>query len=210
MTELWLVRHGQTDWNKEGRYQGQSDVPLNSDGIAQALKLADTLSSSHFDAIYSSDLKRAYKTAEILAGALNLPVNADARLREICQGEWEGLLVEEIARRFNAANGSKEENALAWETRSHEMRAPGGESVAEVAARVALAANDIALLHSAQRVLVVSHGLALATLICQSRGFPLAEVYSHIPDNAHPAVIQWPPELQTQTVRAPIGEPTRN
>jgi alpha-ribazole phosphatase len=200
MAELWLVRHGQTDWNVEGRYQGQSDVPLNEAGLNQARLLAESLRGSHFDALYCSDLKRASRTAEILGQELGLPVIVDHRLREICQGEWEGLLVDEIARRFSAS-------VSAWENRTREVRAPGGESVAEVAARVAQAADAIALAHPGQRILIVSHGLALATLICQSQGIPLAEVYSHIPDNAHPAVIQWPPELQTQAVRAQKSGP---
>jgi probable phosphoglycerate mutase len=80
MTELWLVRHGQTDWNLEGRYQGQSDIPLNAAGLEQARQLAERLSVTHFEALYSSDLQRAFQTVAILGERLGLAV----RLTSAC------------------------------------------------------------------------------------------------------------------------------
>lgn len=96
MTRLILVRHGETDWNVEGRYQGHSDVPLNARGRAQAARLAEALRGSDIRAIYSSDLARARETAEALAHATRLAVQHDPRLREIDQGDWEGMLFLEI------------------------------------------------------------------------------------------------------------------
>ena len=185
MTELWLVRHGQTDWNVDGRFQGQSDVPLNDAGLAQARELAAGLNGHKFSAVYSSDLIRAYQTAEIIAGRVGLPVRVDRRLREICQGEWEGLLISEVRQRFNQDFSVPYHDI----TRS---RAPGGESVIEVAERLTQAADDIALAFPVQPVLLVSHGLALAALFCRAANFPLSEVYSRIPDNAHPLLVEWP------------------
>jgi probable phosphoglycerate mutase len=101
MTRFCLIRHGQTDWNLEGRYQGQSDVALNSVGKAQAHTLAGQLSGQSFSAIFSSDLIRAKETADILASALKAPVKVDPRLREINQGEWEGQLVEVLKAKYN-------------------------------------------------------------------------------------------------------------
>lgn len=95
-----LVRHGQTDWNLEGRYQGQSDVPLNQTGRAEAQSLAGRLKGKSFAAIHTSDLQRARETAEIIAEVLTLPVTLEPLLREINQGEWEGQFVEAIKARF--------------------------------------------------------------------------------------------------------------
>jgi len=186
MTQLILVRHGQTDWNVEGRYQGQTDRPLNAAGRAQAEALARQLAPGQFAAIYSSDLLRALETAQIIATGLGLPVQVDRRLREINLGDWEGRQVAEIAAQYQGA----------WADRARDpgrSRAPGGETVAEVAARLADAAAHIARRHPGGTVVVVSHGVALATLICQARQRPLAEAYSLIPDNGRTEAIDWPP-----------------
>jgi broad specificity phosphatase PhoE len=184
VTELWLVRHGQTDWNLEGRYQGQSDIPLNETGLDQARQLAKQLDGKKFAAIFSSDLQRARRTAEILAEKTGLGVLLDPRLREICQGDWEGKKLAEVKKmQTECSDGGK--------TDPLHTHAPGGESVAEVADRLAEAAADIALSYPENKVLIVSHGLALATLICAARNVPIAEVYKNIPDNAHPEIIYW-------------------
>jgi len=184
MTQLCLVRHGQTDWNLEGRYQGQSDVPLNKTGRYQARALAQDLKGYPFTAIYSSDLERAKETAEFLAEILHLPVTIDSRLREINQGQWEGQLVDDIKARFSEL----------WKQRTADpasLRPPGGETVAEVARRVYTALDDITRLHPGGSVLVASHGLVLATVICKVRGIPLGQAYSVIPNNTEPVWLQW-------------------
>jgi len=184
MTRFCLVRHGQTDWNLEGRYQGQGDVPLNETGRVQARALAETLKGQTFAAIYSSDLKRASETAQIVAAPLHLPVTFDVRLREISMGEWEGQLVETVSERY----------AEVWESRATDpviVGAPGGEAVGQVAARMSDALCDIARHHPAAQVLVASHGLALATVICKVRGISLERAYEVIPGNAEATWIDW-------------------
>lgn len=184
MTRLCLVRHGQTDWNLEGRYQGQSDVPLNATGRAQAQALADRLAGERFHAIYASDLRRASETAEIIAAVVALPVFLEPRLREIDQGQWEGQLVETIKTRY----------AELWQQRTVDparIRPPGGETVGEVAARVYAALDDIAVRYPAGTVLVASHGLSLATVLCRVQEIPVGQAYSLIPGNAEPAWVDW-------------------
>jgi alpha-ribazole phosphatase len=179
MTQLCLVRHGQTDWNLEGRYQGQSDVPLNEKGLEQARSLIQQLNGQTFSAIYSSDLRRARQTAEHIAKYLELTLQIEPRLREINQGEWEGVLVDEIKARY----------AEIWSKRTVDpanVRPPGGETVREVATRVHAALDDISRLFPTERVLIVSHGLSIATAICRDRGIPVGQAYTVIPDNVQP------------------------
>ena len=143
------------------------------------------LDLARVQAIYSSDLPRAQETAAILARGTGLAVTVDARLREINLGVWEGLSSELIAARFAAELAERARDPV-------NARAPGGECAAEVAARVWAAADDMARAHPAGPVLVVSHGLALATLICRWRGLGLEQTYGQVPDNAAPVVIEWP------------------
>jgi alpha-ribazole phosphatase len=184
MTRMCLVRHGETEWNLEGRYQGQNDIPLNEKGRDQARAAALLLQGQPFIAIYASDLKRAMETAEIIKEMVHLPITPDARLREIDQGEWEGQLVEVIKQRY----------AELWQQRTVDpasLRAPGGETVRDVASRVYAALDDIARTHPDGPVLIVSHGLAIATVICKVRKVPIEQVYSVIPENAEPLWVEW-------------------
>jgi len=187
MTQFCLVRHGQTDWNVEGRYAGQSDVALNENGLRQARSAAEQLRGKSFAAVYSSDLGRARQTAEIIASSLDLPVITEPRLKEINQGEWEGQHVDVIKARYRDL----------WMDRQSDptnVRPPGGETVAEVAERVYAALDDIACIHPDADVLIVSHGLALATIICKVKGLPVGRAYEVIPENATPIWVQWEKE----------------
>lgn len=187
MAEIWLVRHGQTDWNLEGRLQGQLDVPLNDTGMDQARLLADQLAEKKFCALYSSDLMRARQTAEIISGRVNLPIKFDRRLREISQGEFEGMLFSEVMLNFEGAMADRSRNPV-------HSRLPGGETVAELAARFKEAIDEIACAHPVEPVLVVAHGLAIATMLCRVYGYPMESVYSHIQENATAEVIAYKPE----------------
>jgi len=186
MIELWLVRHGQTDWNAEGRYQGQTDIPLNEVGIAQARELAGLLRAEgkSFRAIYTSDLSRASQTADILGAAFNLSPIPNPGLREVDLGDWEGQNHNEVRERYPAEMTARRADPV-------DSHPPGGESVREVAQRVVEVANQIKRAHPRGRVLVVSHGIALATLICQANEIPLAEVFKQALENARPMVVHW-------------------
>jgi probable phosphoglycerate mutase len=184
MTQLCLIRHGQTDWNIQGRYQGQSNVPLNEPGRIQAHELAIQLQAHPFAAIYSSDLARAQETADIIGAAVQVTIQIDVRLREINQGAWEGQHVDVIKTRF----------AELWQQRIADpasVRPPGGETVSEVAQRMYSALDEIAGLYPNGSVLIVSHGLSLATVLCKAEGIPVGRAYDVIPENAVPVWVVW-------------------
>jgi broad specificity phosphatase PhoE len=183
--ELWLVRHGQTDWNLQKRFQGHSDIPLNALGLSQARELAAHLDGSPITAIYSSDLIRARVTAETVAEKYALPVSTDTRLREIDMGDREGRSAEEL----RAKNPHFWEKSLSLEG---ERIAPGGESLADVARRVQNFANEIAARHTGQVVMVVLHGLSMGVLRCLAAGLPLTEARDSIPDNCQVVRVNWP------------------
>jgi broad specificity phosphatase PhoE len=184
MTTLWLVRHGQTDWNVEGRWQGHADPPLNPLGVKQTRILAEGLTHIRFDAIFSSDLDRAYETACAVGDRQGIKVQIEARLREINLGEWEGLTSDEIRKRYPAEWQDRQLNPL-------KARAPGGESLLELAERVIPAITDIVRMHPNELVLVVSHGLALAVVVGHAQGQPLSEAFEMVPDNAAPLSNEW-------------------
>lgn len=179
MTTLILIRHGETDWNNEGRYTGQSDVPLNARGLEQAGSLAKQLQGRKIDVIYSSDLRRAHQTAEALAESSGTRILIDPRLREIHQGEWEGMLFKDIRASYSQA----------WEQRARDpllVAPPGGETVGQVRTRVLEALREILQQHPDGHLAIVSHGLVLALIKVHIAGLPIETVWDHIPNNAEP------------------------
>ncbi len=146
MTTILLARHGETDWNREGRWQGWADPSLNDTGRAQARALAEQLRAAPFDAVYSSDLRRAHETAVILAEPHDVPVVVDRDLREIDVGSWSGLTRAEIAERF--PDGGR----------------PDGETREQHSDRVLASVERLARAHPDGRILVVAHGGCLRAL----------------------------------------------
>jgi 2,3-bisphosphoglycerate-dependent phosphoglycerate mutase len=155
VTTILLARHGETDWNREGRFQGWADPPLNDAGRAQARELAGRLHDTPFDAVYSSDLRRAHETADIVAAPHDVPVVTDPGLREIDVGSWSGLTRAEIEERFPGAQ-------------HHD-----GESREDHLARVLAAVERIARAHVGERILIVSHGGSLRALRRHAIGEPV-------------------------------------
>jgi alpha-ribazole phosphatase len=179
MTEIILIRHGETDWNIEGRYQGQSDVPLNQNGIQQAKEMANRIRHYQFNAIISSDLSRAKQTAEILSETCESPLQIDPRLREINQGEWEGMLYADIRSRYSKAFEERLHNPL-------DVAPPGGETVGQVRDRVLEAIQEIVEQFPDGIVAIVSHGLSLAIIKVHFNHYQFENVWDHIPSNAKP------------------------
>lgn len=186
--ELWLVRHGQTDWNTDRRFQGQTDIPLNAVGVAQARNLAETLNDAQISAIYSSDLNRALQTASILAENRNIPIIKEKRLREINMGAWEGRTVQDVT--LNLAD-----ELMELANNPIHGRAPGGESLAEVASRVKTFADEIALIHPGQSVMAVTHRLTLGALHCLAEGIPLSQAREFNFENCTILRVKWSSNL---------------
>jgi broad specificity phosphatase PhoE len=154
---LW--RHGQTMWNAEHRFQGQTDIPLDETGEAQAEYAAQRLATLRPTAIFASDLSRAQQTAAPLARLTGLPVTSDKALRERSGGDWEGLTDAEINERYPAERA-------AWDP-------PNGESTAAVADRMSAALTRVAdTVEAGQLVVVVSHGGALRIGMERLLGLP--------------------------------------
>ena len=159
MTEIWLVRHGETPWNVEGRVQGWEDIGLNENGIAQAQSLAQHVSRRQqagdtLQAIYSSDLKRAHHTASIVAASIDLPLGVEVGIRERHFGVLQGLIYKEMEQH-------QPEAYRIWRSRDPKLDLPNGESLGVFHDRVVDAINRLAAKHVGERIMVVSHGGAM-------------------------------------------------
>jgi probable phosphoglycerate mutase len=162
-TRILLARHGETEWNRVGRWQGHADPPLNQTGRRQAAELADRLGRDGISAVYSSDLARARETACAVARRLGLEVVEDRGLREIDVGSWSGLTRAEVEQRFPDGYASW----LAGEI-GHD-----GETREQLTARVVAAIATIAARHGPDdNVLVVTHGGVIRALRRHASGDP--------------------------------------
>lgn len=162
---LILWRHGLTEWNSAGRFQGQQDVPLAPKGERQAAEAAPYLAAEKPAAIYASDLQRALATARALAELTDLDVHEDQRLRETSLGLWEGLDRAEVAERFP-------DELAAWQ-RGDEVHRGHGESASEVADRAIALVQEISESHDGT-VVLVAHGGMHKALLARAIGLPEA------------------------------------
>jgi len=162
-----LARHGETDWNRENRFQGHADPPLNELGRRQSAELAGKLAGEAVARVYTSPLRRAAETAEIVAGRLMLEVDRVGPLREIDVGAWSGLTREEVAARFP-------DSYARWLGRGPEGF-EDGETYEQLAARVLPAIRELARRHPSETLLVVTHGGPARVLQAHAADVSLAE-----------------------------------
>ena len=148
MKTLYIVRHGETDWNKMGKYQGITDVPLNENGLNQAKACGQALKDVKFDRILSSDLSRALVTAEVIRGERTTPITVDKRLRELNFGDWEAMLFSDIEDRWP---GLIDEMYL----RPHLVKVPNGLE------------EFINVNNEEETLLIACHGGTIRTLLCK-------------------------------------------
>jgi 2,3-bisphosphoglycerate-dependent phosphoglycerate mutase len=162
---LYLIRHGESVYNAEGRIQGHSDVPLSELGRRQGVAAAEVLASLALDALFASPLQRAYETAEIIAARLKLPIRLDDRLKEIDVGIFQGLLRTELDNLYPA-------EIARWTSEDLDYVVPGGESRRQLVARGRAALRSIAEAGH-RHAGVVSHGRVLMITLKDLVGLPL-------------------------------------
>lgn len=162
MTHIILARHGETEWNVTEVFRGRIDVELNETGVKQAELLAEYLSQWKLEAVYSSPLKRAWKTAEIIGSRHKLDVEAAPGLIDFDYGQWQGLPHQEVKDRYK-------ELYQQWIDTPDQIKIPGGETLAEVRER-ALGAVNNAVARYEGRVALVSHRVVNKVLICALLG----------------------------------------
>lgn len=177
MTEIIFVRHGETLWNQERRYQGQLDSPLTELGRRQAKLTAAHLAQGRIDAVYTSDLKRARMTAAAIGAQQGLTPQTDPRLREMSFGVWEGLKRAEVVEKYPEIFFARDADILS-------VRVPGGELPGEVLLRFRAFLGECVAQHQTGRVAVVSHGAGLRFALAGMLAMPLEKSYCLRLDNA--------------------------
>ncbi len=170
MSNIYLVRHGETDWNKEDRCQGGIDIDINSEGVQQAKAVAKRLYKEDIHSVYCSNLKRAYRTAEMIAEKCDLCITKSDALNEIHFGDWEGLTFEEMRKR-------PDYDYSAWRLSPHTATFPGEGSLINVQKRAMKYVDEIILKDLGKNILIVSHGGVIKLIVLGLLGIDL-EAYN--------------------------------
>lgn len=186
MVRIILIRHGETTWNIEGRYQGQEDTPLSPRGLEQGRLLAQGLKDVPLDICISSPLQRSYQTCKFCADLHNLPVATDARLTEINHGDWEGVLAPDIAKAYPVEFEQ-------WHTAPHLVQMPGkgGESLEDVRRRVRAAFDEYAQKYEGKTILVAAHDAVNKAIICDLLGLGMEHFWQIKQDNTCINVLEY-------------------
>lgn len=170
MTTFLMIRHGQSEANLQGRFAGQYDSLLTELGHQQAERTARFIAENyHVDAVYASDLQRAYDTGLAAAKKLGLPVTADKALREIYAGQWEGIP-------FERMNTEYPEQSRLWRSDIGNSGCPGGETVAQLAQRIWSALERIAGENEGKTVVIATHATPIRTMLWKTTGKDLGEM----------------------------------
>jgi broad specificity phosphatase PhoE len=164
-TRVYLVRHGETDWNALGRLQGIVDVPLNARGLAQARALASRLRDVRLDAAYCSALGRARRTAAIVLAGRGVTAVEEPALNEMSYGRWQGSTRAQLA-------GDDPELAARWDADPWAVTFPGGESLVDVHRRAVAAWQRLVAAHEGETVLVSAHGHVNRVLLVHALSLP--------------------------------------
>lgn len=184
MTRVILIRHGETDWNRQRIFRGRADVLLSPEGIRQAELVTITLKEIGIDAIYSSPLKRALQTAQKIADFHNLEVVVEPGFMDFDYGEWQGLSHQEVRKRYP-------ELYSRWEKEPHTVRTPGGESLQDVRKRSVNALEKVLAEHPSRTVVIVSHRVVNKVLLCFVLGLDNSHFWRIRQDTCAINIFEW-------------------
>ncbi|MGQ9558206.1 MAG: alpha-ribazole phosphatase [Desulfurispora sp.] len=192
---VYLVRHGETVWNKDRRFQGHTDIALSERGMEQARALSLRLSKQKIAAVYASDLQRALQTAEVLARPHALPVQACPELRELHFGHWEGLTFHEMQEGYPA-------ELKAWWNSPLDTAVPGSqETLRSMAGRVSGIVSQLVKRHLGNSILVVCHGGPVRALVAEALQMDLNQHWRLRQDNAALNILEYyPPDKAILTL----------
>ena len=187
MTEIYLVRHGQTEWNTQLIFRGRKDIPLNERGYKEARAIAGALKDRNIDAIYTSPLSRAVETAQPVATLFDLEVVPVQGFIDINYGEWEGVSHHEIKKRYT-------DQYAQWEQRPELVQFPQGETLDVVKERAFGALTDIVRMNPTRSVLIISHRVINKVLLCALLGLSTAHFWEIRQDTGCINIMEYSPE----------------
>ncbi|MEP6493122.1 MAG: histidine phosphatase family protein [bacterium] len=198
MTRIYLVRHGETDWNATQRCQGIADIPLNHTGLTQAAALGHAFRDIEFHAAYTSPLQRARRTAETILNGRQLQAVAVGELSEMSYGDWQGLAPHEWPDGASAR----------WANAPWQMAFPGGESLDQVRLRIGPAMEQIIRSHRGETVLVSGHGHANRVILLHATGRDLTSFWDIAQPNGGAWLLEYDGETSTPSVgQLPVNRP---
>jgi len=184
MTSIYLVRHGQTAWNKEEIFRGRTDIPLDETGRRQAELAGEYLKGMEIDGIYSSPLSRAWETAQKIAQLHHLKVQPLQGILDMSFGNWEGHAHQEIQK-------NDKETYRMWREEPHLVRLPGGESLDDIRARAMASLEEVIQNHPGKIVVLVSHRVVNKVLICGILGLGNSHFWQIAQDTTAINLIQY-------------------
>lgn len=185
LSRIYLVRHGETEWNRQQRSQGCSnDIPLSEDGLKQAEAVAEKLKDEKIDMVFSSTLSRAFQTAEKIASKHNLEVEKCSEFIEINFGLWEGMRFPEIKEQYYDVYN-------VWRDTPHLAVIPGAESISELKARSMKKLLNIIKSNPDKNILVVSHGISIKVIVTAILGMDLGHIHRIRQDNTAVNVFEY-------------------
>lgn len=183
-TKMLLIRHGETEWNRVLRYQGQKNVELNDRGKNQAVKIAKRLAEKEIDVLYSSDLDRAAETADIIAEVQQKPVERDQRLREMDFGQWEGL-------NYDRIKNNHPERFKKWYNDPTSVNPPEGEYLSQFQQRIISSFTEIKESHEGEKIAIITHGGVIRVWLAHLLQMPLGKYWRLEVDNTSLSIVKF-------------------